>query len=79
LLPACWLLIGWMQLKEVNKEVKTKKEILEYYGKCCVSEYCLTENRKYPDNEAGKAMAKKDDVKIEDIRGQKKAIEFIFG
>jgi len=58
--------------------MKTKKEILEYYGKCCVSEYCLTEIKDYPINDKGEAMIKKDAFTLENIRGQKKVIEFIF-
>ena len=57
--------------------MKTKKEILEYYGRCCVSEFSLSKNRNYPDGVKGEAMSKKDDFKLENIRGQKKAIEFI--
>ena len=57
--------------------MKATREILEYYGKCCVSEYCLCKDRNYPDNEKGKALERKDSSKIEDIRGQKKAIEYI--
>lgn len=58
--------------------MKTKKEMLEYYGKCCVSEYCLCENKDYPAFEEGKrAKATREGI-IENIRGQKKAIEFIF-
>jgi len=62
---------------EGNQAMKTKKEILEYYGKCCVSEYCLVENRNYTDDKQGEELARKNDLKITDIRGQKKAIEFI--
>ncbi len=57
--------------------MKTKKELLEYYGKCCVSEYLLDTNA-YPSGKKGKGMMEKDERKLEDIRGQKKAIEFIF-
>ena len=58
--------------------MKTKKELLKYYGMCCVSEFCLCENRAYPAGKEGDTLARKDDSKIENIRGQKKAIEFIF-
>jgi len=59
--------------------MKTKKEVLEYYGQCCVSEYLLTQPTYYSADEKGKAMALKDASKLENIRGQKKAIEFVFG
>ncbi len=58
--------------------MKTKKEILEYYGKCCVSEYSLSKTKAYPSGEKGEHLARKDGLKIENIRGQKKAIEHIF-
>lgn len=57
--------------------MKTKKEILEYYGKCCVSEYCICKNEDYPSGKEGVALARKDAAKLENILGQKKAIEFI--
>ncbi len=61
-----------------DRVMKTKKEMLEYYGKCCVSEYCLCENKDYPAGEKGKSNQRRDSLKIENIRDQKKAIEFIF-
>lgn len=57
--------------------MKTKREILEYYGKCCVSEYCLSVKQIYPAGEKGDGMAKKDAMKLENILGQKVAIEHI--
>jgi hypothetical protein len=59
--------------------MKNQKEILEYYGKCCVSEYLLATDRKYPSGEKGEILERSDNRKIENIKGQKKAIEFIFG
>jgi len=58
--------------------MKTGKEILEYYGKCCVSESSFEKNMAYPAGEKGETLARMDAFKIENIRGQKKAIEFIF-
>jgi len=59
--------------------MKTNKELLEYYGQCCVSEHLLCESRDYPSGKEGENIIGKDTLKLEDIRGQKKAIEFIFG
>lgn len=58
--------------------MKTKTELLEYYGRCCVSEYLLIGKREYSADEAGEKLLRKDTLKLEYIRGQKKAIEFIF-
>ena len=57
--------------------MKTIKEVLEYYGKCCVTEYILESNRAYPAGEEGHRALERDGLKLEDIRGQKKAIEHI--
>ena len=61
-----------------GSKMKPPKEILEMYGKCCVSEYALSSNRKYPDGDEGKQMRRRDDEKLADIEGQKKIIEWIF-
>lgn len=58
--------------------MKRPKEILELYGECCVSESSLTAGADYSDGEEGKARHKKDEAKLENIRGQKQAIEWLF-
>lgn len=57
--------------------MKTKKEILKYYGMCCVSEVELTKRKDYPAGEKGKDLEHVDNMRLENILGQKKAIEFI--
>lgn len=57
--------------------MKSIKELLGYYGKCCVSEYVFEHNRVYPSGEEGKKLMEQDAFKLEDIKGQKKAIEYI--
>ena len=74
--------LGWTPPNPLFTErsvMKTKKELLEYYGKCCVSEYALSENRIYTNDKEGEQLKEKDTLKLECISGQKKAIEFIFG
>ena len=56
--------------------MKTKQEILEYYGRCCVSEFLLS--KETPSDKRGEAMEQKDAAKLQNIKGQKMAIEFIF-
>lgn len=58
--------------------MKTKKELLEYYGKCCVSDYCLSQEKNYPAGEKGENLAKRDNLKLANIQGQIKAIIYIF-
>lgn len=55
-----------------------KKELLQYYGKCCVSEYTLTEQQDYPEGGDGIRMINRDKLKLENIRGQKQALEHLF-
>lgn len=57
--------------------MKSIKELLEYYGKCCVSEYAFEHNRTYPAGDEGIKRMEQDALKLEDIKGQKKAIEYI--
>ncbi len=57
--------------------MRTPKEILEQYGKCCVSEHLLTHDRLYSAEEAD-THRKKDDFKLESIRGQKISLEWMF-
>lgn len=62
-------------LKEII--MKRPKEILELYGECCVSESSLTTGADYS-GEKGKDRQKKDNAKLENIRGQKQIIEWLF-
>lgn len=59
--------------------MKSKKELLKYYGMCCVSEYLLSGSKDYPSGAEGNILIKKDELELENILGQKKAIEFILG
>ena len=56
--------------------MKNEKELLEYYGKCCVSEYTLDRSN-YPSSKEGERYSQQDAMKLENIRGQKLAIEYI--
>lgn len=57
--------------------MKDLKTIIEYYGKCCVSEYAIDHNNIYPVGKDGEELRKRDALKLADIAGQKKAIEYI--
>ena len=59
--------------------MKPIKEVLEYYGKCCVTEYVLESFKDYPSGKSGEESRRKDLFKLEYIRGQKLAIEHILG
>ncbi len=58
--------------------MRDNKEMLEYYGKCCVTEEILSKDRCYEAGPDGGAHQLRDRVKLESIRGQKKAIEWFF-
>lgn len=59
--------------------MRSIKDILEYYGKCCVSEYVFEHTNDYPAGHEGQKFMEQDALKLEDIRGQKKVIEYILG
>jgi len=58
--------------------MKTSKEILGLYGKCCVTEYVFEEITDYQAGKQGEKMMRQDRMKLENIKGQKKAIEWLF-
>lgn len=59
--------------------MKTSKQILEQYGKCCVSEFRLSENEHYGE-ESNKKLEEfkyRDAMKLQSIRGQKISLEWL--
>lgn len=57
--------------------MKNPKEILQFYGRCCISEN-IYNNREYKDDAEGKEDHQSDMGAIQRIRGQKAAIEWLF-